>query len=199
MEQDKSGNFSDVWDIISHYRARKGREEVINHVVEERVFKRLANIPPEQRSQVIDWLLENHPKNFGLDLIAINNAVAHAKGYTTQYIVALKVRCECCGLEYQYKEYVTDEENILKNIFDRCPQCGFRYKNTLDDKDYIRRTGKTSETYLRELDVCKKNWIARGKKWQYNRDEDIRWMRAHKEKNTEYSRIIAAIDAGAIR
>jgi hypothetical protein len=173
MEQDNTGNFSDAWDIISHYRIRKGREEVINHAVEDRVFKRLANIPPEQRSKVIDWLLENRPKNFGLDLMAINEAVTQTRGYDTPYKPAYKITCDCCGLEYQYREDSGDEDKLHRNIFDRCPRCGYKGADTIQALNYVTKRGKPEPGYAEYLKKHQDNWIARGKEWWYNREDEL--------------------------
>jgi ssDNA-binding Zn-finger/Zn-ribbon topoisomerase 1 len=173
MEQDSTGNFNDVWDIITHYRMRKGHEAVVNHAVEARVFKRLANIPPETRGKVIDWLLENRPRNFGLDLIAINEAVTHTRGYETAYVPAKKVTCECCGLEYQYRKKSNDEDKLHRSIFDRCPRCRYRAANTIQAQEYRAKNGKEEPGYIKHLEDYRADWIARGREWWYNREDEL--------------------------
>jgi hypothetical protein len=174
MNQDSTGNFDDVWDIITHYRARKGKgETVINHAVEDRVFKRLANIPPETRGKVIDWLLENRPRNFGLDLMAIDEAVTHVRGYETAYVPAKKVTCECCGLEYQYREQSSDEDKLNRSIFERCPRCMYRAANTIRAQEYRARNGKEEPGYADSLKKYRNSWISNGQEWWYNREDEL--------------------------
>jgi hypothetical protein len=191
-KQDGAGNFNDVRDIIDHYRTRKRGEVIINHSVEDRVFKRLANIPPETRTRVIDWLMENHPRNFGLDLMAINEAVTQIRGYTTPYVPAQKVTCGCCGLGYQYKLSATDDDKLNRGIFDRCPRCGHKHEDTLAAEQYAQKAGGYSDLYKAELKARLENWLAGGQKWHYDRDEELRWARDLEARDAEKRRAFLA-------
>ncbi|GHV91629.1 hypothetical protein AGMMS50268_21320 [Spirochaetia bacterium] len=173
MEQNNTDNFTDIWEIIDYYRVRKAGKSVINHTVEDRVFKRLANIPREKRERLIDWLLENRKKNFGLDLMAIEDAVLHDRGYDTPYIVAQDVICECCGTKYQYKVTATSEDHLHRNIFKKCPRCGYCAEDTFHAQSYFVKYGKKNKEYEDALIKHRKKWISGGRKWWYNREDAL--------------------------
>jgi hypothetical protein len=173
MEQDKSGDFSDVLDIIEFYRVRKAGTAVINRTVEERIFKRLAGIEGERRARVIDWLLENRPKNHGLDLPAVDEAVARVRGYETAFVPARKVTCECCGIEYQYKRYANEGDQLHRAIFDRCPRCGYDAGETIHAQEYRARLGREEEGHAERVEKHRDRWVRGGREWRYNRDDEL--------------------------
>jgi hypothetical protein len=191
-EQDKPAEkqpTDDIWEFIAYYR-----KKTINETVEKLAFERLVRMTPERRQEVYNWLMDNHHKNFGLDIQAINDAMTHIRGYETAFVPARMVTCECCGLEYQHKDHVSADDKLQRGIFDTCPRCAYDPEKTLRAQKFFAKNAKEPEGYTAELQTHRDNWIAMGQQWRYNREDQLLIERIRAEGTEEEKEILSKIE-----
>lgn len=131
--------YDDIKELVTYYA--KGGD--VEPLLVKKAIQYLGGYNPERRAKVIDYLVENHPKRFGLDVPTIKEAIT-AAGITSgrKWIEAKEVHCDACGTRFKYAPLVTDDDEIDRGIHSRCPQCNFDYTWTEEVHDWMARRGK---------------------------------------------------------
>lgn len=130
--------YDDIKELVTYFA--KGGE--IEPLLVKKAIQILGGYNQERRGKIIDYLVENHPKRFGLDVPTIKAAIKEAGVETARvWIDAKEVHCDACGQKFKFAPYVTDDDEIDRSIHSRCPQCNFDYTWTEEAHDKMRRTG----------------------------------------------------------
>lgn len=149
---------SDVRDLITYYT------KDMDPLLIKSAMRMIGGYTPEDRAKIIEWLIENRPKRYGLDIPAIKEAIdaARVSKNTTRWIDAVDWHCDACGVKFKYAEFVTFNDEIDRNIHDRCPQCGFCVSWTNDAREKLQRAGekpdKLPEWYQTRRDHYQKKY-----------------------------------------
>jgi hypothetical protein len=179
---------ADIVDLIAYFQSAKNG---IPQSVQEKIHDALIALTPDICRRAIDWMYENLPRNFGLDMNKFYQAIREAKGYDSPYVKTESWKCEVCGYDFQFHPNPSDDDMFFKGIFDRCPRCMFYVQDSKDANVRIQKWGgeKAKAYYQRMIDEHLNRWEKRGGAWWYNKKEERAWREARdkkdKEQNTE--------------
>ena len=122
--------------------------------------------PPAALKAMMNWLKVNAPPGRLLGVKDIYDAKRETgSALKTQEMSSWKVRCDCCGSDYYYKQGHADV----------CPKCGLSYEDQRDMQEMYDRvddgTGRWdkyfAEYYRKRKQYCREQLEAR-KQGQYN-------------------------------
>ncbi len=173
----------EVFDLIKYFRGKNGP----NETVENRIYKRIAYYQGEDRKKLIDWLLENQPQNYGIDIHKINEGVRELgiDSNAHDYISTQEWICDCCGLKFKYAIYSSYDDKFNIGIFDYCPRCGLPPHDTITAKLESRlQRGKLSKWYINLVGEYKRSYDKRGS-WIFDKAEDERYDKTQKAKEVD--------------
>lgn len=130
-----------------YYSAKYSEERTLQ------LAKACSAIDEASRDQVYEHIIRTREKNTP---IAVNDIIeaCSALGISTRgasQVYARKWTCDCCGHEFRYLPYVSDDDRIDRDVHDRCPACGFQVAWTKTRDEYARR-GIACPWYERYLD-----------------------------------------------
>ena len=197
-------SFDDITDLIQYYRKPK---EEINKTVDNRVFSSLRGYSVETRERIINWLFDNRPRNYGLDIPAINEAIKETGSGAVygEYVPARKMKCDACAIEYQWVQVTSDTFRHDKGLHESCPRCGLPGIDQINADKYARqREGNQPEWYARLKARCVDEHIGMDNKnqpkpWHYDRAEDDKSERMAQKAKVERIRIGALQDLAAAK
>lgn len=181
-------SFNDITDLIQYYRKPK---EEINKTVDNRVFLSLRGYSEETREKIINWLFANRPKNYGLDIPAINEAIKEtgSGAAASEYVPAIKLKCDACQMEYQWVQITNDAMKHDKGLHETCPRCGLPGIDQIEAGRYAdQREGNQPDWYTRLKSRCVEEHMGldkmnQSKPWHYDRAlDDNAERQAHKAK-----------------
>ena len=187
-----------IQDILK--RHRKGE---INETVEERVVRGLNRLADDNLQMVIDWILDNHPSNYPLDVMNINRAINELGigGSTSEPLTGEDWECDLCGERFKYSLCVSDDDKIKRAIFDKCPRCGFCPETTQHAHHYASLMQVLPEWYPESLKAHAVFWKSIGyarhfdkAQWeQCARDEENKKKAQIAEQQKQITKLMAGI------
>lgn len=118
---------SAITDLLQQYR-----HGAPNQLIEGKITRELERYEEKELEKIIDWILY-HPPKFSLGLDHIREAISESGAIAPpEYVQAERIRCDACGWSYQWTQCSCREWKETKNIYDRCPNCGLDYIDTMN-------------------------------------------------------------------
>jgi hypothetical protein len=171
----------DINELLRYYE-KSGKPDVL---LTRKAFGLLGRIPKDERAKAIEWLLENQPKKFGLDIPAIRLALTETGTKFSEYIPAEDWTCDACGMQFKYIDQPTNADKHDRGLFDLCPRCGFQVCWTKEIEALQKARGlkadQIPEWYDLRRDECKKAHEP-GTSPHYNRREDDAFTSAENQR-----------------
>lgn len=125
--------YDDIKEIVAYYS--DGDDKILL----SKAIAILKEYDKGNREVIINWLTDNIPRQDGkyrhkLSVTDIRTAITEsgAVAIRPEYIQAERIRCDACGYSYQWTQCSCREWKETKNIYDRCPNCGLDYIDTMN-------------------------------------------------------------------